>query len=293
LWADLLTTRRVLVLGDSITHAGGWVVAVESRLRCLYPDRRLELVSLGLPSETIGDHQDDGEHARRYGFPRPVLSHRLAATLDALRPQVVVACYGMNDGHGAAWDEACFASFQAGQLRLRDAARSMGAQVIHCTPPAYDPDAPQPLLHPCYDQVLARYSSWLLERRGDGWLVADMRKPMVEALGVLRRCDPRAFFSQDGVHPDLAGHWTMARGLFAAMGDGPAVSACALSDLLPGPLQELPELVRQRQEVLRDAWLCAIPHTRPGLPCGLPVEEATEAAERLERRISGLLSTVR
>ena len=288
--SEVLTRKRVLILGDSITHAGGWVVALESRLRCLYPDRLVQLTNLGLPSETIGDHQDDGEHTRRYGFPRPSLSQRLERTLDAIQPEVVIACYGMNDGHGAAWNEPCLRSFQDGHRRLRDMAGQRSMQIVHCTPPAYDAQAPLALCHPRYDQVLTRYAEWLLTQRDEGWTVIDLHRPMVVALAHRRREDASAGFSVDGVHPDDHGHWAMAQGMFAALGDDAAVAAASLESLLPMALTELPALVRQRQELLRDAWLSHISHTRPNLPQGLPLAEAETSARDLQQRMVGLFA---
>ena len=288
--AEALNEKRLLILGDSITHAGGWVVAMESRLRYQHPDRLVQLTNLGLPSETIGDHQDDGEHARRYGFPRPSLSQRLERTLDALPPELVIACYGMNDGHGAAWNESCFRSFQDGHRRLREVAEQRSLQIVHCTPPAYDAQAPQALCHPRYDQVLTRYAEWLLTQRDEGWTVIDLHRPMVAALAHRRRDDPSATFSIDGVHPDDNGHWAMAQGMFAALGDDAAIAAASLESLLPMGLTELPALVKQRQELLRDAWLSRIHHTRPNLAQGLPLAEAETSARDIEQRIVGLFA---
>ena len=48
-------------------------------------------------------------------------------------------------------------------------------------------------------------------------------------------------------------------------------------------------LVRERQELLRDAWLTAIGHQRPGLPRGLPLDEAKARAAAVELRLLELL----
>jgi hypothetical protein len=39
------------------------------------------------------------------------------------------------------------------------------------------------------------------------------------------------------------------------------------------------QLVRQRQQLLRDAWLTEVGHRRPGLNRGLPLPEAETKAE--------------
>lgn len=281
--------RRVLVLGDSVSYGGGWLVALETRLIQRFPDRPIELLDLALPSEMGGDADDGGEHARRYGFPRPPLSERLERVLDAVRPEVVLACYGMNDGHGGAWNEAWFAAFQDGQRRLRAAVARRIAPLIHCTPPIYDRHAPNPSCHPDYDQVLGRFARWLCERRGEGWSVVDLHAPMNAALAERRAADPAARFHDDGVHPNDEGHWAMARGMFATLGDQEAVAAPSLAALLPARLAGLPALVRERLELRRDAWLAHTRHTRPGLAAGLPLAEAEARAAELTRRIAALV----
>ncbi|MGC8641949.1 MAG: hypothetical protein ACP5XB_18945 [Isosphaeraceae bacterium] len=45
------------------------------------------------------------------------------------------------------------------------------------------------------------------------------------------------------------------------------------------------DLVRQRQALLKDAWLTATGHKRPGMAQGLPLPEATKRAETLSARI--------
>jgi hypothetical protein len=44
--------KRIVFLGDSITHAGGYIDAIETALIVQYPERHIELLNLGLPSET-------------------------------------------------------------------------------------------------------------------------------------------------------------------------------------------------------------------------------------------------
>jgi lysophospholipase L1-like esterase len=278
--------RRVLVLGDSITYAGGWLVALETRLIQAFPRRPIELLNLGLPSEMGGDADDGGEHARRHGFPRPPLSERLERVLDAVRPELVLACYGMNDGHGGAWNEAWFAAFQDGQRRLRAAVARRIAPLVHLTPPVYDPQAPKACCDPSYEQVLGCFAAWLRGQAAEGWRVVDLHLPMAAALAERRAADPAAGFGDDGVHPGEDGHWAMARGLFAALGDQEAVAAPSLAALLPARLAGLPALVRQRMELRRDAWLAHTRHTRPGLAAGLPLAEAESQAAELGARIA-------
>src|SRR5438445_4326264 len=51
--AQLQNVRRIVFLGDSITYAGQYVEAVEAYFVTRFPNRRLEFLNLGLPSETV------------------------------------------------------------------------------------------------------------------------------------------------------------------------------------------------------------------------------------------------
>ncbi|HOY59180.1 MAG TPA: hypothetical protein PK640_13730, partial [Verrucomicrobiota bacterium] len=88
--------RRVVVLGDSITYGGGYVAGLEAYALTRHPDRQIEWLNLGLPSETVSGLSEPG-HADGQ-FPRPDLHERLDRVLAQTKPDLVLACYGMNDG---------------------------------------------------------------------------------------------------------------------------------------------------------------------------------------------------
>src|SRR5262245_13658459 len=92
----LLGARRVVFLGDSITYSGQYIDYLEAYAVTRSPERHLEFINLGLPSETVSGLSEPG-HAGG-SFPRPDLHERLARVLALTQPDVVVACYGMNDG---------------------------------------------------------------------------------------------------------------------------------------------------------------------------------------------------
>jgi hypothetical protein len=50
----------------------------------------------------------------------------------------------------------------------------------------------------------------------------------------------------------------------------------------------LANLIRQRSELLRDAWLTATGHKRPGVKAGPPLAEAQATAAALSREIASL-----
>jgi len=67
--------RRVLFLGDSITYSGEYVESVEAYFVTRFPEREIEFLNLGLPSETLSGLSETG-HAGG-AFPRPDLHERL------------------------------------------------------------------------------------------------------------------------------------------------------------------------------------------------------------------------
>src|SRR5690606_34599850 len=88
--------RRIVFLGDSITYGGHYITLIETYFRTREPQRDLEFINVGLASETVSGLSEEG-HAEGK-FPRPDLHERLARVLAQTRPDLVFACYGMNDG---------------------------------------------------------------------------------------------------------------------------------------------------------------------------------------------------
>jgi lysophospholipase L1-like esterase len=274
----LLNARRVAILGDSITHAGGWVADLVA-----WMERRgteAEVINVGLPSETVSGLSEPG-HAGG-AFPRPDVAERIDRVLRVVRPDVVLACYGMNCGIYQPLDETRFAAFRDGMQRLHDAVERSGGTIIHLTPPVYDQraDAAGPAGATPYDDVLAAYSAWLLSKRADGWLVIDVHGPMRALLAAARARDPATVLAADTVHPDEAGHWAICRAVLAGFGD----EAAAAADT-PAALETFLPEVTARMEVLRDAYLAAAGHARPGLGAGLPIADAEARARALTESI--------
>ena len=93
---DALAGKRVVFLGDSITQAGGYVAFTTYYLEKLHPKKDFDVLGLGLASETLSGLSEDGHAGGK--FPRPCLFERLGRVLEKAKPEVVFACYGMNDG---------------------------------------------------------------------------------------------------------------------------------------------------------------------------------------------------
>ena len=118
--------KRVVFLGDSITHAGGYIDALETALLIQYPERHLELLNLGLPSETTSGLSEPGHAGGQ--FPRPDVHERLERVLEQTKPDLVVACYGMNDGIYYPLGEERFDKFKSGIERLHASGRVAGRE---------------------------------------------------------------------------------------------------------------------------------------------------------------------
>ena len=209
--AALLSGKRIVFLGDSITYSGQYIAYLESLLRTRFPLKEFDFLNLGLPSETCSGLSEDGHAGGQ--FPRPDVHERLQRVLDKLKPDLIVACYGMNCGIYLPFAEERFAKYQDGIRRLRSAAKTAGAKVIHLTPPTYDPRPLKGGGSASYNGVLDRYSEWLISQRANGWTVIDIHGPMNAHLAARRKQDPKFVLANDGVHANPTGHWLMTQAI--------------------------------------------------------------------------------
>lgn len=288
--ARLPEAKRVVFLGDSITQAGGYVDLLETAIRVQHPDRSLEILNLGLSSETTSGLSEPG-HAGG-AFPRPDLHERLERVLEQTKPDLVVACYGMNDGIYHPLDEERFAKFKSGIERLHEAVESRGAKIVHLTPALFDAKPLQGRLLPSglasyprpyegYDDVLEAYSAWLLSRRADGWVVIDAHGAMKSALAARRAVNADFTFASDGVHPNDEGHAVLAQAV------GEAWGLTMDDDGLPAhpKVKEILPLIRKKQQALKLAWLTSTGHKRPGVPAGMSIDDANKLAAELDAQV--------
>ena len=300
----LVGVHRIVFLGDSITYSGQFIEYIEAYLRINQSNHRYEFLDLGLPSETVSGLSEPG-HAGG-AFPRPDLHERLERVLEQTKPDLIVACYGMNDGIYYPFAEARFEKYQDGMRRLRERATAVKAKVLHATPPVFDPMPIRSRTLPAglteyrqpyegYDAVLERYSEWLLAQKAVGWDVVDVHGPMKHHLSEARQRDSGYRLADDGVHINTTGHWLIAREILRHWGvrDRAVVEAVNGEQLLSGIPNGLAvlKLVQQKQRMLKDAWLTTTGHKRPGMNQGLPLIEAQRRAQGLEAEIDALLDS--
>lgn len=277
---ELKLEGKVLFLGDSITHAGFYVSMIDLAIREGGVGPFPEMINLGLPSETV-TALSEPEHP----WPRPNVHERLDRALDIIQPDIVFACYGMNDGIYYPFSEDRFRQYQEGIGRLIEKVKKKGAKLVLMTPPPFDP-LPlrnQGKLKPAgeeeyswkeiyenYDsEVIARYGAWILQQRKRVDGVIDFRPAILERLKVERKKEPEFTYSNDGVHANADGHRVMASAIMAALGREPQ----SINSLDP----ETYESFHHRHQILHHAWLTHVGHTRPATKVGLPLEAAKKA----------------
>jgi lysophospholipase L1-like esterase len=282
-------SQRIVFVGDSITYAGGYIEQIDAYLATKFPDRRYELINLGVPSETAC-----GLSEPYHPFPRPDVNERLGRLLAKMKPDVVIVCYGMNDGIYHPFAEKRFAKYKAGIDKVvTDCARA-GAKVILVTPPPFDPKAnPSKLverdskefgyrgIYRDYDkEVISIYAKWIMQQaqRKDVAATVDVHTPVNAYLAAQREKNPAFKMSGDGVHVNGDGHRAIASALLNGLGFDDFHSTKLDGDLLG--------LVRTRHRLLRDAWLSEVGHKRPGMKKGKPIAEAQREAAALNKRIA-------
>jgi lysophospholipase L1-like esterase len=289
-----LTARRIVFLGDSITAAGHYIVFVETQLRLAGVQPLPELINLGLASETV-----TGLTEPDHPFPRPDVHERLDRALKQLEPDVIVACYGVNDGIYAPFNDQRFQAYQEGIRKLIEKSHAAGAKVILLTPPPFDPlpmeksnkllPAGSPKfgwtgIYERYEpEVLAVYADWILQQGNHVEQVIDVHTPINDFLRKQRSSNPGYVMSTDGIHVNQDGHRLMAQPIVNAWGVPWKEDMDA--DLL--------KLVTARQQLLHRAWVSSVGHQRPGVAAGLPLEEARSKAAEMDQKIRARLEMLR
>jgi lysophospholipase L1-like esterase len=291
--APSLAGKRALWLGDSITQKGDYVTFVEYFLQKRNPAENFDIISIGLSSETVS-----GLSEEKHPFPRPCLLDRLDRALELVKPDIVVACYGMNDGiyHPQAPERK--RAFEEGMRKLIAAARSRGAEVILLTPPPFEAAVSTKKLqersaadfgfsapYKDYDSVLADYAAWERALKSPGVSVIDLHTPMTAYLAHARNENVSFHLTTDGVHPNSEGHLLMATIILDSLGvreDAPSLSG-RLMETAADPLYQL---VKQRREARSKGWLDYVGYTRGEGPVkSETIAETERIADELQVKI--------
>lgn len=278
--------KRILFIGNSITYSGQYVSFIDAYFTLRHPDRDFEIINVGLPSETVSGLSEQG-HANGK-FPRPDLHERLERILTQVKPDLVFACYGMNDGIYLPFDDGRFRKYREGILWLNNQVLESGASIIHIAPPIYDGRKGE-----AYANVLDIYSDWIISKRyTEGWKVIDIHWPMKKYLEDQRLLNDDFYLAKDGVHPNDTGHWIMAQQLLSYLGEEEVSKANGIEEVVSqfNHGAEIWKLVEESQKIMKDAWLTSIGHQRPGMNAGLTLREALRQNEIRRKEIRGLLT---
>lgn len=293
--------ERIVFFGDSITAQGGYVDYVHAYLLTRFGHQRFEVVNQGQSSETLSGLSEAGHEP-----PRPNALDRFERDVAALRPDVIVACFGMNDGIYQPFSEERFAAFRAGVEALIEQVRQKTrARLVVLTPPVYDAYRRQ--VHDAeaadwgyqypyvgYDEVLRRYSDWLMGLEEPAVMVVDVHGAMVAHLERRRATQASYYVSPDGVHPNATGHGLMAQALLRAW-QAPAEAGSVAVDV-GGALKQVRtrwgqvEGLAEHGAAVRFVWTVGLPMPMDAVWDAASVEQE-QVAEQLSRhrlRAAGL-----
>ncbi len=286
--------RKVLFLGNSITQNGTYVSFIDYYLRKYKPDTIYEIISIGLSSETVSCLTEPV-----HPFPRPCLQERLGRALTKIKPDVVFACYGMNDGIYHPQSEERFLAYQTGINNLVDQVNRVGAKLILLTPPPFDSlpirdktagsnaelfGYSNPYVG--YDQVLRDYAEWLLTLEQGVDRVIDVHDYMKEALQLRRRSQPTFTFAQDGIHPSEEGHFLMA--LCVVEGLGIEIENKMVNRFEKVRQDSFYQLVSARREAVSETWLPYVGYVRGDSVFVEDLGDLSTKIDSIEHQISKL-----
>jgi len=290
--------ETVVFFGDSITQAGIYVQYVDTFLSTRFPEKSFIVINRGKSSETVA-----GTSEKDHDPPRPNAHDRFTRDIPPLEPDVVVSCFGMNDGNYHPFDPALFAKYRSGIHKLIHRVRHEAkARPVILTPAPYDaysrrasdPDAVEygykfPAVG--YDNVMGRYSGWLCSLRSPELPVVDIHSKLNQYLNERRKQEVSYSFSPDGVHPNATGHWLMAQTLLEAW-NAPAECAELVLNLETMRVEkgETGTVIRKSGEGISFDWITPLP--MPIDPAWdqdmLEIARTRQILNRYRMRITGL-----
>jgi lysophospholipase L1-like esterase len=258
--------ERIVFFGDSITQAGLYVEYIDAFLRTRFPDKPFDVINRGISSETLSGTSEIDHHP-----PRPDAHKRFSRDITPLKPDVLVSCFGMNDGNYHPFSEELFAKYKAGVERLiKRSSEEAKATLVIMTPPPFDPyrsKASDPNAEHWgykyaflgYDDVLERYSRWLLTLRDAGFVVADVHAAINKLLTERRKDKVSFYLSGDAVHPNPTGHWLMAQTLLLAWNAPAEAGSIHIDAKTQRVIEGNVSALKVQEGTIELAWRTALP----------------------------------
>jgi lysophospholipase L1-like esterase len=210
-------------------------------------------------------------------FPRPCLFERLGRLLEKAKPDVVFACYGINDGIYQPLDADRFAAFKKGVTKLVEQCKEVGVKEVYLvTPPIYDFTPKADEFN--YDTVMVEYAKWEVKLKIPAVRVIDLHTAMRKSRDA--RTEP---FSKDRVHSGDDGHLLIARTVLAAL--AVKVPDEAVTDVQKDPLYKL---VAEKPAKRSAQWMKHIGYTRETTIKPEPLGTVEVDAAKLQEKIDAL-----
>lgn len=201
--------RRVAIVGDSITENGLYSRYVEAYLVACCPETKAVVFQFGWKGEKAG------------GF-----EPRMERDMLWFEPDVVLLCFGMNDGRYAALTPEVERQYAEPMQRIVSALKARGTELVIGGPGAVDtryfrsPHG-RTVTADVYNGTLGRFSAIASELAvASGGKYADLHRVMVEAMTRAKQARGMDYevYGRDGVHPSANGHLVMAYAFLKAMG---------------------------------------------------------------------------
>lgn len=201
--------RRIAIVGDSITEARLYSKFVETYL-----------LACRLEKAVVCQFGWSGESAA--GF-----EHRMANDMLWFKPDVVLLCFGMNDGRYAAVTPESELKYAEPMGRIVEALQAQGVEIVDAGPGAVDTrhfrprGADNSVTAAVYNATLGRLSALSSDLAvASGTKYADLHRLMMEAMTRAKqaRGEDYEVCGRDGVHPAANGHLIMAYAFLKALG---------------------------------------------------------------------------
>lgn len=195
----------VVFYGDSITFQRGYREDVETYVLTRFPTWRARFINAGWSGDTT------------YGGGGGKTDVRLARDVFPYKPTVVVVFFGMNDGCYYHFDPKIRDLYVKGVATIIDRlrARLPHVRITLIGPPLFDysalPNAPKSGIEPTYNDVLIKIGETVRPLAVARHVpLVELNEPMRTALAKGRATDPKFSLTQEGIHPNAAGHRLVA-----------------------------------------------------------------------------------
>lgn len=290
-----LNDKKIVFLGDCITHDGGYCNFTEAYIvRNFLTECNATFINLGLNAETVS-----GLSEEKHPFKRPCLKDRLDRILAEIKPDYVFFMYGLNDGVYAKFDEGRFNAFKAGVLDAVEKINASGARMIIMTPTPFDnrsfmgemsgedeESCSYFMPYKYYNDTLKKYSEWLKTLSGKVCRVIDIFGKTCDYIHARYMANPQ-YSSGDGIHPNYVIHWLIACEILKSMLN---ITVTRVPNYVENPsTNEVFLLLWKNNKMLSDSWREYIGHDNIQKAKALPLAEAQDAYASTRETVSELI----